>query len=843
MKLNLFGLGWGKRKIPQTDEKIQYLPLVESTKLLSKLEIENWRHGHQMAIDLTRPRTQLLMKVYDDALIDATLLAKMQTRILNALNTPFALFNANNQIDEPKTKIIQSSWFQKIIIGIMEEIFFGYTLLQIDFEKYKVKEIYTIPRQNVLPKQKMVITNLDSETAISFDTEAYRKLYFFFCENPDNLGLLLACSRWTIVKKNAISHWSQYQELFGIPFRYATTTSRDKKLLDAIENNLRDMGSAGYAQFPEGTNINFLEATKGDPYAVFKEFIDTANREITNAILGSAESTGQNGSYAREKVNKEIASDLNDADLRKITLYINNQVLPLLNEWDYDFKGLEFRFNTTWKIPTANNQLEVDKWLLENFEIDENYITETYGVPVKKKVSTNLKPDDKINITAYKEYDFKATNEPQPTYEIWMGNIKIFLNDMHAGKIKPEQLNEKLFFNKLKEYQKAMEEGTKTKWLELNFDTDNYKMYENMRQNLFGFSAVSTYAQLKEIQDLLYTNGKPVSFDIFKTRMQTYINQAKTINEKYQVEWLKTEYDFAINQSEANRRWYEFENNASIFPNLKYKTVGDDRVRDSHRLLNDIVRPIGDAFWDTYAPLNGWRCRCRLVATDEPTTDLPQELPGLAIGFNGNPAKKGVIFADTHPNFNIDKNIKEQVQKRTGELWNQYNAMVNKKIYNEFDRPKFEKVLFDDNTGGFIIKHKNAQTPDANEQAIIDLFVQKGYRVVLPEYIERFLEKNNDAEINGANVEFKTAEENKEEAFLRLLASANTQAKTLVLQIKGEFDKVFLLKALGDKFRSKDKSRILSLQNVIVKNNDKLIFLSRQDLESAEKTRNLIEQL
>ena len=51
-----------------------------------------------------------------------------------------------------------------------------------------------------------------------------------------------------------------------------------------------------------------------------------------------------------------------------------------------------------------------------------------------------------------------------------------------------------------------------------------------------------------------------------------------------------------------------------------YSTVGDDRVRPSHALLDGTTLPKEDPIWDSIMTPNGWSCRCQILRvydTDE----------------------------------------------------------------------------------------------------------------------------------------------------------------------------------------------------------------------------------
>lgn len=80
----------------------------------------------------------------------------------------------------------------------------------------------------------------------------------------------------------------------------------------------------------------------------------------------------------------------------------------------------------------------------------------------------------------------------------------------------------------------------------------------------------------------------------------------------------------------------------------RYTTIGDDRVRQSHELLDGITLPRTDSFWETHYPPNGYSCRCQAVAIFDPDTveQLPiarAEIPAPDQGFNFNP---GALFTE-----------------------------------------------------------------------------------------------------------------------------------------------------------------------------------------------------
>ena len=73
---------------------------------------------------------------------------------------------------------------------------------------------------------------------------------------------------------------------------------------------------------------------------------------------------------------------------------------------------------------------------------------------------------------------------------------------------------------------------------------------------------------------------------------------------------LKLIYDTNLRMSYAASNWARIQRLKGRRPFLRYRTMEDRRVRPAHAAWDGIVRPVGDLFWDTHFPPNGWRCRC-----------------------------------------------------------------------------------------------------------------------------------------------------------------------------------------------------------------------------------------
>ena len=193
--------------------------------------------------------------------------------------------------------------------------------------------------------------------------------------------------------------------------------------------------------------------------------------------------------------------------------------------------------------------------------------------------------------------------------------------------------------------EKQVFDGFGKDFVTADFTTTDDAMLTRLTQDVWHFSAAKNYQQLRDMTlALVGENGQARTFAQFE-------DACKAINVKYSRTWLLTEYNQAMGSATMAARWNEFEKNADIMPYLRYSTVGDRRVRDSHAALDGITRKIDDEFWATYYPPNGWNCRCsvdQLPGSKQKESKTVPQVPVPAM-FQTNLAKSGLIYPKAHP--------------------------------------------------------------------------------------------------------------------------------------------------------------------------------------------------
>lgn len=234
---------------------------------------------------------------------------------------------------------------------------------------------------------------------------------------------------------------------------------------------------------------------------------------------------------------------------------------------------------------------------------------------------------------------------------------KIFKKLIKAGDV-----DQALYLATANRLFEGAEEGYGKKLTDLDFETPDGKLLLAIRENIFVFSAFKTYQELRTIADLLVdSDGKLRSFSAFK-------RLALQVHSDYDVRFLNAEYNNAIASAQSAARWQRLQQDKEALPLLQYRTAGDERVRESHQALDNIILPIDDPFWDSYMPPNGWGCRCDTsqISEGKKSDKRKISLPDVPAMFKNNVGKTGVIFPEKHPYFKIAKAHRKKAKNNFG---------------------------------------------------------------------------------------------------------------------------------------------------------------------------------
>ena len=104
---------------------------------------------------------------------------------------------------------------------------------------------------------------------------------------------------------------------------------------------------------------------------------------------------------------------------------------------------------------------------------------------------------------------------------------------------------------------------------------------QRLKESNYVFSGFKTFHELNEaFSSLLDVDGNRKPFERF-------LNDVQKVNENYNKWYLKAEYNFATASADMAARWKDWWDDEDRDRYLlQYRTVGDKRVRESHRLMH-----------------------------------------------------------------------------------------------------------------------------------------------------------------------------------------------------------------------------------------------------------------
>ena len=354
---------------------------------LTQKDMRSWRQAWQTAIDIENPRRGRLYDIYRDVEVDLHLGGCVDQRKGFVEKKSFKLVDAKGKQDDVATQILEAAWTKDMIGYILDSRYWGHSLIQlgdiitVDGEM-RYTGIEVVNRKHVIQEYGVIIREQGDEwqTGIPY-REGPMADWVIEAGKPKDLGLYLKAATQTIPKKNMLAYWDQFGEIFGMPIRIAKTTARDPKDRSQIENMLSSMGAAAWGLFPDGTDIDIKETTRGDAFNVYDKRIDRANSELSKGILNQTMTIDNGSSLSQSEVHLEVFENVVEKDADLVKDIVNDQLLPRMVKHGFPVKGLHFEWDNSIDY-TPEQQLEYEKMILDRFEVDPKYLIDKYGIPI-----------------------------------------------------------------------------------------------------------------------------------------------------------------------------------------------------------------------------------------------------------------------------------------------------------------------------------------------------------------------------------------------------------------------------------------------------------------------------
>lgn len=373
--------------------KAMTIELALKTQNLTKKDVATWRQAWQMAINPENPRRMNLYNVYTDVDVDLHLTGCVGQRKGFVLQRAFKLIDKAGKEVKEKTELLEGEWFKDFIDLCLSSRYYGHSLIQFGdvvtvLGKRRFSDVELVPREHVVPEYQIILRDPQDEIKRGLTyKEGPIADWVIEAGKRKDLGLYLKVSPAALSKKNMLAFWDQWGEIFGMPIRIGKTSSRDQADIDRVENMLKEMGAASYGLFPEGTEIEIKETTRGDAFNVYDKRVERANHEMSKAILNQTMTIDSGSSRSQSETHLEIFNNVVEADADFIRDMVNNKLLPFMQRHGFPVENLLFDWDMSVDYSPEDMKNVEQMLIIGGYEIEPAYFTEKYNIPISGRIS------------------------------------------------------------------------------------------------------------------------------------------------------------------------------------------------------------------------------------------------------------------------------------------------------------------------------------------------------------------------------------------------------------------------------------------------------------------------
>lgn len=367
-------------------------------------DVGKWRTAHITASSVHYPNRTQLYDLYADIILDGHLFGIIYNkRIATVRNKVLSFVKNGKKVDEMDT-FINSKVFRDIKTKILEAPAYGVSGMQfIPGEDVAFEEI---PRKHIKPEFGVIAKEQSDYTGYEYSK---LPLVMVVGEKYD-LGYLLVCAFYALIKKGDFSDWAQFVEIFGQPIRVIKYDAYDNKTKIELKQVLDESGSSLALMIPKQADFEIMDGKGANGDGKLQESLKTAcNDEMSVTVLGVTETTtsSKSSGYAQSDTHQKQQSEVVKDDMTYLLDYVNSsQFLSILKSYGLPVDGGAFEFKKEIDLEALKVRKEIDMFVSGKVPVSDDYFYDTYGIP---------KPDNYDELKAkMEERSEMALQQQQP---------------------------------------------------------------------------------------------------------------------------------------------------------------------------------------------------------------------------------------------------------------------------------------------------------------------------------------------------------------------------------------------------------------------------------------------
>lgn len=143
------------------------------------------------------------------------------------------------------------------------------------------------------------------------------------------------------------------------------------------------------------------------------------------------------------------------------------------------------------------------------------------------------------------------------------------------------------------------------------------RLYPEIRARAFAVQGVDDFNKLSRIQEAVAKLGEGGDWNKLKGQIADEMGGDKAAVKQHAETVLRTNGFQAF----AAARYRRQQASKAVFPFLKYVSMDDGRVRETHAKLDGVILPADDPFWKDHYPPWDYNCRCMVIQLTKEDAD------------------------------------------------------------------------------------------------------------------------------------------------------------------------------------------------------------------------------
>lgn len=380
---------------PEDGDVIHKLNLETSN--VVRTSIKNWQTAYECAIDASEPDREELLELFEQIEIDTHISALIETIYSNIMAGGFVVKNPDGTPDLDTTDLFKRPWFSKWVAFALDSIYWGFTGIQFTgVEDGTWSDCEIIPRTHIMPEEAGIRYNSNSREPDAYFTDPGIDKWtcFLYPNLPGDqykLGKFNKIAKSFILKREVTQFWAIFNELFGVPYRVMKTDLSNKPRMDNAISAMDAMTSAAYAIMHTEDDITFHNGAAASNTQTFKDFLDTANKEISKALIGSTMVLEDGSSRSQGEVHERNTLAFTRSYGKIVEQMINFILIPKMVEQGFAISlDNRFEFDNETKLDEAAIAGIAVQLKQAGFDIDEEYIEDRTGIPVERAAAPSF---------------------------------------------------------------------------------------------------------------------------------------------------------------------------------------------------------------------------------------------------------------------------------------------------------------------------------------------------------------------------------------------------------------------------------------------------------------------